>query len=757
MMVEKRTNKLVTKQSLLAVIVTGVIGLQGGQALGQDATPVARTASTDNGQIQEIVVVAQRRRENSQDVPIAVTAFTAEMARAEGITDPQSLASMVPGLTFNSIVGQSIPFLRGVGTPISQPGDEPSVAYYVDDVYLPSGSASLSNFNSVDRIEVEKGPQGTLFGRNATGGVIQVFTRDPTRDPTLEVTAGYANYSTMSTSIYASSAISETLAANVSLYGSKQNDGWGENLFTGNPAFTAYDFGGRVKLLFTPAEGTSLLLTLDHDTTETQQGAAYRGVVGQLAGLGGFPGLTTVPPSGYYNLNQNLDPYVVIRQNGVSLKATQDFDWAKIVNITSYRDTVYEVDEDLDTGPIDLGRALVRTPERTITEELQLVSPDKSPLTWIAGFYYFHDNAGYNPVVLSGAFYDPAAQITGVQYSSSYSAFGQTTATVLPDTHLTLGLRYTIDDRSMDASSYYVPAGGTSYVGANAPNSPQSQSWNKFTYRASLDHQFTPDIMSYVAYNRGFKSGLFNTLVLPGGEIAPPIAPETLDAYSIGAKTEWLDHRLRFNVEGFWYDYKNIQITEVPPGLGGLTILANAAAATIKGIDFDAQAKPLPNLTLTASAEVLDGHYDSFANGPFYTYNATTGGNVTTTANLAGYKTIYSPHLSISASVNYVIPMNDRGNLALNIAWSHTSTYYSNPDNGQGQLSPSYDAQPVLNLVNTSATWTPKSGTWSLQLWGKNITGQKYWAMAEEEGFATIYSPAAPTTYGATATFHFGK
>jgi iron complex outermembrane recepter protein len=182
------------------------------------ATLPATTVPESEAGLQEIIVTANRREQNLQSVPIAVTAITAQTAGEMGITDTQSLAAAIPGLNFNRQANSSIPFLRGVGSPVGETGDEPSVAFYVDDVYIPAGNASVLNFSSIESMEVEKGPQGTLFGRNATGGVIQVYTRNPSSTPSIEVTGGYANYNTTSSSLYVTGPLASTLAANISLY-----------------------------------------------------------------------------------------------------------------------------------------------------------------------------------------------------------------------------------------------------------------------------------------------------------------------------------------------------------------------------------------------------------------------------------------------------------------------------------------------------------------------------------------------------------
>jgi iron complex outermembrane recepter protein len=278
----------------------------------------------------------------------------------------------------------------------------------------------------------------------------------------------------------------------------------------------------------------------------------------------------------------------------------------------------------------------------------------------------------------------------------------------------------------------------------------------KLSGRASIDHQFTDDIMGYISYNRGFKSGTFNTIVIPlpaafSPSIPPAVRPETLDDYSIGEKAEFFDHRLRLNTEAFYYTYRNIQINEI---LAGVSYLSNAAAATIKGVDVNATIVPVDGLTLTAGVELLDGHYTSYPNGLLWVYDlGPCASNCTQTANLAGNKTIYTPPFSLNLTADYIYPTSV-GQFDFTVAYNHGGDYFFDPDNGKGQISPSYDKQPALNIVNASVLWTPGSGMFDVRLWGKNITGVKYISFGDEDAFNTQYSPAPPATYGVTLCVH---
>jgi iron complex outermembrane receptor protein len=709
-----------------------------------------QSASEANA-LAEVVVTANRRQENSQSVPITVEAISGDTAASFGVTDMQSLANSVPGLRVDRGTATALPFIRGVGSPVAQVSAEPSVAIYVDDVYTPASGAALANFNSVSTLEVEKGPQGTLFGRNATGGVIQVNTRNPSDAPALDMNLGYASYDTPSGSMYATGALTQGLSANVSLYGSDQGNGWGHNLTTGESAFKDNRFyGGRIKLLWTPSEKTSVLLTLDHDDTKSSEGF-YRPQFGTV-GAGFYPA-----PAGFYDLVDHTNPYWDVKQGGVSLKVMQDIDWARLVSISAYRSTEQEQYFDQSGAPIPLVVANLIGPDRTITQEFQLLSPENSPFTWIGGFFFMHDASGYDPLGLSGAAVAPLIYASSYtdQITKSYAGFAQATWAIVSDTHLTAGIRYTRDQREIDANYILnVPVAGL--VPGTASNSPQSASWSKPSGRLSLDHEFLPDLMGYISYNRGFKSGTFNAVVTPGSTIGPPVQPETLDDYSFGEKAEFFDHRLRLNSEAFWYAYKNIQVTRI---VAGGTALSNAARATIKGLDVDAAWVATDHLTLTAGIELLDGHYDSYPGGVYWIYapNPALGVsnvNPAVAPNLAGNKTIYTPPFSMTLKADYVYPTSI-GDLDLAVSYNHSGDYYFDPDNGKGQLSQSLDRQPLLNLVDASLAWRSLGGRYDVRAWGKNITGQKYISFGFEEALLTQFAPAPPATYGITFGVHF--
>jgi iron complex outermembrane receptor protein len=382
----------------------------------------------------------------------------------------------------------------------------------------------------------------------------------------------------------------------------------------------------------------------------------------------------------------------------------------------------------------------------------------------------------------------------GKEYTHSYAGFGQVTDEILPRTHLTLGLRYTEDMRT--GSSYNTsslqqalvtpatnrfpvcPTTGPTFL-APVPICVGGSGRSNFgspSGKLSLDYQFTDDIMAYVAYNRGFKSGVFNVVSILSPQ-DPPVKPEKLDAYTIGEKAEFLDHRLRVNTEAYWYKFHDIQEQVI---VQDTSHAVNAARATMKGLELEITGLPAPHLSVTASVSYEDAKFDDYPNGAYFVYNPVNGGNCTlgaqnpcglapggpgappgyngTTWNLAGNKLPNAPPYSFSLAAKYDVPTSS-GTWDYNIALNHVGGYYFEPDNGAGQIAPSNhnnDKQPITNLVNASVGWTSLDGSFGIRLWGMNLAEQHYYSFSVEDGNVTQYSPAPPRTYGITFTQHFG-
>lgn len=766
--------------------------LSGGYAFAQ----TQQSVENNGDRIQEIIVTANKRSENLQDVPIAIATLQGDLAGKAGIADPQSLTEFVPGLQMNRQNNGITPYLRGVGNNQATAGNEPAVAMYVDDVYQVSNSSALTSYNNISRIEVLKGPQGTLFGRNATGGVIQVFTKNPSHDAALDMDVGYANYDTISGSIYATGGLSETVAMNFAAYGEQQFDGWGRNLTTGHEAYKGKNYGGRVKLLWDPSDATNVLLNVDYDYFTTQQGLINNPSQGTL----GSAGATTAPPPGRYDTYNNMDPISRTEQYGASLKISHDFDPVRLVSITAYRELTSDQDFAQDSNSIATLDMYLKYDVKTFSQELQLLSPVGSKISWVLGAFYLKDSSATDPQYFYGL------QAGGgnnrrhwfaKQKTDSYAVFAQATTEIFHDTNLTVGGRYTIDKRSLTGGKFNFVNGELSST-TYATNSGASDTWKQPTWRIALDHKFSRDVMGYISYNRGFKSGGYNTTGAPDFvnfvpapyNLADPVKPEKIDAYSVGLKTQFLDDRVQFNIEAFYYDYRNLQLTQInqlPSGVSQ-SILTNAASARIKGIDVDIVAKPFRNFTVRGAVQVMDGKFTDYPNGTFqvYGYSSRTGGPApggncgltptgptagcinagaipphydpaTGTWNLKGNKTPNTPPFSLTLTADYTIP-STIGNFDISVNWSHTGNYFAEADNGGGQVFPSSPdnvRQSIYDLINASLSWESIDQRWGVRLWGKNLTQAKYFTYATAGGTNTKNLPAPPRTYGVTLSAHF--
>jgi iron complex outermembrane receptor protein len=689
----------------------------------QTTDSISSTASSGDP-LTEVIVTAQRRAENAQKVPIAISVISGEtLAQTFGVDNIETLQESVPGLRISMDTGNTKLFLRGVGT--TAVATDNSVGVYVDGIYIASQGSSFMNLANIDYVEVDKGPQGTLFGRNTTGGVVQIVTKTPSSAPSADLSFGYGNYNSFTFNFYGTGSIAPRLAADFAYYYNNQLDSPGRNLTTGaKNIFRQNTEVIRSKWLWTPTNATTVALALDY----TQDRQASGIVWSFLPGAVGVDDKTAYV--GFYNTASDLDNHWTDRNYGASLRVEQDFDWSLLVSITGARDSLNIHTLDQDATALRLVDA---TPlpelDKTLTQELELRSLMVDRLKWIVGLYYMDDRSASLPLVINEGAYGTS----GVTYTMldiyvreptrSYAEFGQATWEFLPNNHLTLGVRNTGDTKSV--------RGDTLVDGFDAMRGRQTVNFSKVTYRSVLDRQFTPDILGYISWNTGFKSGQYSLVNFA----EPPVRPELLSAYETGFKTEFIGRRLRVNASAFDYRYQDIQVQEVV--VGG-TQLVNAAQASIYGFDLDINAKLTPILSLQASLEWLHARYTNFPNDPSYV-PAPTGGNALTTINGAGLHMANAPDFSAYVAANFTKGMAG-GMLDVNVNGSYNSGYYWNPDDRL--------RQPSSLLLGGYVKWTDGEGRWSGRLWGNNVTSRHYYTYGDANAFGNIYSPAMPATYG---------
>ncbi len=718
---------------------------QSADALAANAAQAQQDGSADVG-VGDIVVTAQRRSESMQKVPISVTAISATKLIASGINSSQDIAVATPGLTMTTSRNTVTPYLRGVGTQSGNAGTEGSIATYIDGVYIASAGGAIFSLNNVERVEVLKGPQGTLFGRNATGGLIQVITRDPSHDPGFEASLGYGNYSTVTTSAYITGGLTDSVAADVSLYRTYQGEGWGKNIPDGKDVNLRNEWMVRSKVKADLGERTTIVLAGDYAWWRSDIGLTRQTLPGTVA-RGGYR-----PVGSIYDANASitLQPGDESNQWGGSLRIAHDLtDGITFTSTSAYRRFEVQGPLDNDTTPLVASDVTYREKTKTIQQEF-LLNGSTGPLNWTAGAFYFHSESGFAPRIVFTT--RPSAQNTAISsniIANSFAGFIQGTYAVTDRTKLTAGLRYTTEKRHIEGivvaqAGNTVPEGTILQNTDNLPNSITHGKDSKLTWRLALDHQINNDVLAYASYSRGFKAGGFNSSTLT----VPPVEPETLDAYEVGLKTDLFDRMVRFNTSAFYYKYSNIQLQSVQAFTSSIF---NAAKGTIKGIDTELTIVPpleSGRLELNGGVSYLHARYNSFPNAQITTPNSpTAGGNTLATGSASGNHMVRSPSITLNASASYSHPVGDTLKIGFDVNYLHTGKFYWEPDNRVSQ-------SPV-DLLNGQVWLGQQDDVWRVRFWAKNILKERYFASVNSSAFSDGASPAAPRTFGATLDLKF--
>lgn len=703
---------------------------------------VAQVAGADvagqpaaHGELEEITVTAEKREEKSQNVPISINAITAAGAQSLGVTSTSDLAVVAPGVNLTQVSQNPLLYIRGVGTQNTVTGEEGSNPVYVDGIYDPSLAAGTFALNNIDRIEVLKGPQGTLFGRNATGGAINIVTRDPSSTPQAQLSVNYGNYNAYGGSFYGTTGVAPGLAADVAYAGNGQGEGYGRNLFNGVGIGETYENAIRTKWLYTPDDTTKITFSADYDHRNSNLGIAIGvvpGAVGEL-NLQRYTG-------NWQNVNENQQPWGFVSQWGTSLRISHDFAEVRAVSMTSYRAVVADYNYDQDSTALPLVNAEFHSRTNDYTQEFQIQSLPGSAIQWVGGAFYLHSNANSDPLNLNGLAFEPAGGVnlrSGIITTNSIAGYGQATIPLGDQTDLTAGVRYTHDHKSLAASNEFPDL---PYLPALDSTRDDSKSWQAVTWRGALSHRFSDELMVYGSVSKGYKAGNFSVINIEN----PVVNPETLYAYELGVKSDLFERRVRLNAALFDYDYKNIQLQDI---VQGTQILLNAASAKIKGLDADLEVLPIDQLKIGAGISRLFTHnYTNFPNAPATVPNpATIGGNADFEINASGKQMVHSPNASGNVSAEYRVPTS-RGDFAVSAVDVYTTSFAWEPDNRV--------RQGGYAVLNAALAWDLPDNRYRIRLMGKNLLDKQY-AMFFSSSINDSYSPAPPRTYGVAfdATF----
>ncbi|MFT4256904.1 MAG: TonB-dependent receptor [Pseudoxanthomonas sp.] len=713
--------------------------------------------------LDAVVVTSQKRVQNVQDVPISIQAFSLEALEDAGVNKVEDLALVTPGLTMTKQLLSNTPYIRGIGSPDSSPGAESPVSMYIDGVYVANPYGTVYSLSSIDRIEVLKGPQGTLFGRNATGGLVNVITRDPQQDRWIEGSFSFGNYETFGAKLYATTGIAENVAADIAISFSNQGKGFGRNLTNNSEINSREDSVIRTKWLITPSENTEIRFTADSSELKSSLGviqAVYPGSLaadgalvfaGCVAGLGGDPSAPTAEefaicqpigaagatrsPDGFYDSYQAAPGVFESETKGVSLRVDHRFGDLEFASISAYRESNVTGSFEQLTSRFPAVLIDVNQGYETFTQELQLQKQGER-FGWIVGAFYLDDKSGFFPpdgLYVRGIFLGDVEQnITSPISTRSYAVFGETNFALTERTRLTTGLRWTRDERQIDNHVFV--------NGDLVAEISDSKSWSEPTWRVVLDHHLSDRTMVYGSYSRGFKSGNFPS-ASPG---SPPVNPELIDAYEVGFKSTILDGGARLNGAMFFYDYSDMQVTRTSQGA---LVTENAAAAEVLGLEVDFVANLTANLSTRVGFSYLDTEYTEFKDAPVSTPNPSgLGGNVISALDVSGHPLARAPDYTFNVGFNYDVSLGI-GEVSTGVNYAYNDGYSWEPA--------ARIRQDAYGLLSAYAAWRSASGEWGLRLYGNNLTNEKYYSFVTEQEVVDAYAPAPPRTFGLEVSFEF--
>jgi iron complex outermembrane receptor protein len=417
----------------------------------------------------------------------------------------------------------------------------------------------------------------------------------------------------------------------------------------------------------------------------------------------------------------------------VSSRIDYDADVLKLVSITAYRKERYLGAIDGDGGPLAAAQTDIAEQTSQFSQEFQVLSPSQGAVRWVAGAYFFTSDGKYDPGVLSGFAYAPLNSVilANEQKATSEAVFGQLTAKLSDSTNLTIGARYTTERRrfSVRESATFAPDGPV--VALDDANAEKT--FSQPTWRFALDHSFGDGLLGYVSYNRGFKSGVYNA----SSSSTTPVKPETIDAYEAGFKSTLFDRRLRINTAAFYSNYKDIQIPEF---IDGLSVLQNAAAAKIYGLDADVEALVADGLQLSAGAEVIHARYASFPDAPS-SVPLPGGGNAIGSENAAGNYVMLTPSATFFVSSVYKWPIST-ADIDSDLTYYHNSGWYGEANNVL--------RQPAYGQLNAKLSWFLKDRGYTISIWGKNLTNSQPAQYLAAVAAGSIVAVSPPRTFGVT-------
>lgn len=762
-------------------LLASAISMIGFEASAQEITPLDR-----------VVVSAQKRTESMQSVPISITAFSADQIEQGNIKSMADLAAATPNLSYLSdgTLKNKAPSIRGVNGPgANQAGMDAPMAMYVDEVYIGGTVGSTFDLFDVERVEVLRGPQGTLFGRNALSGLINIVT--PTPGDTVKGfgEASYGNYQ----AVQLRGGVSGPLVKD-RIYGSisatfADRDGFTHNRATGNDVDTEGNWSVRGKLHVIPSENVRVNWSVDarnvDQTTRTYDIGGYNPTPGSLFQP---TGPAIVDTNGMdRSISQDFEGKETLREFGTSLTVDADVKAGTFKSITAYRTHKYFMSYDADNTEIPI--TIRETPEKlnSFSQEFRLTSKQSKDYDYIVGANYYYQNTTnefasiLNNTTLVGnrlfstlipesalglpfplaaiGFPDSLAFLTtvgaltppfgetrsiGKTRLNSYAVYGNLTGHLSDKLNVNLGARYTREHKDFSYEQTSAP-GNVFFQLPAIPLFDSSGSFSAFTPSLGVDYTVSKDAMAYAKASKGFKSGGFNDGFT--SVAGTPFKSETLMSYEAGLKTTFWDGRARANLAAYqmdWKDVQNIFSSFNPPSVIPFFSVDTWGDERIRGIEAELSVRPTKRLVLNGSIGMVDAEWSALS-ARALALGAVVGSSVK-----------YVPKVTLNGGINYSFPLENKGAVtaALNFQWRDKTPLTNIPTEPT--------ERPAYTLVDGSLTYENSDGRWSVQLWGKNLTDRKFITNlfdvdnSPTSPIRAIYqSLGAPRTVGVKVRFNY--
>ena len=784
---------------LVSAAASAVLLAPGLHAAGEDDNS---TAAADQN-IEVITVTAQKRTERLSEVPIAISVFSDDKLSQTGVQELRELGDFIPNLRISQSTDTTSRItIRGVGANSRNIGFDTRVGVYLDGVYLGQSPALNQDLVDLERVEVLRGPQGTLFGKNTVAGAINLISEKPQQSFSSQLTLNLGNHDAVEVKAKANLPISDTLSAKIAL-SSRQRDGYVTNNF--DPAMTPEipvplppEAGGG--LLFLPTGPDAAPRTTELNDQDTQSYRAQLrfqpnadwdinlsidGLQSERHPVLGLP-LTnsfgqvpvTLPED---TTSVGTLPYEERDILGASLTVDYDMDNGYALRaISGYRDTELFYRNDSDYDPFDWARTEYTDRYRQRTQELQLISPDNADFKYVVGFYYYDQQGdtdrtvsnGNAAFLLPGGINMPGTPVNnrGRVDTESYALFASGSYQLDNRWNIGFGLRYSDESKDVDwrlDGSH----SGVYFIGSTPDNGLQdSRSDNYLAPTVSLNYAYAGNLNTYLKYGSAFKSGGYNLDYITQPDLAAGIEfdKETVDSYEIGLKSHFLDNDLKINLAYFIADYDDYQVNQFFDLGGGTTSIriTNAAKVDTSGLELEMSYRATDNFTIDASLGWLDASFDNFPNG------ASING---TPVNARNNDLPFAADFNAALGLTYYTPLQTLGvDLFMRLDVTHTSDYFTTTDNirqlqlpglppgspgapdGVPPLPVEHGHVNALTLLNGRIGLLSDQSDWELYLWARNLTDERKAINSIRDFFGTtVETPNTPRMYGLELIYNF--